>query len=99
MVYIPTVMEWRHPWEIQWVVAKILMVLLLKCAFYQEFTLTISPSHRWGSCFFAADSGTISPVSYTQTIYPDQGLWLEVYREGHAEEYVINYIIVEIYEN
>ena len=65
----------------------------------EEFTLTISPSHRWGSCFFAADSGTISPVSYTQTVYPDQGLWLEVYREGHAKEYVINYIIVEIHEN
>ena len=65
----------------------------------EEFILTISPSHQWGSCFFAADSGTISPVHYTEIIYPDQGLWLEVYREGSTEEYVINYIIVEIHEN
>ena len=63
----------------------------------EEFTLTINPSQKWGLCFFAADSGTISPVSYTQTINLDQGLWLEVYREGHSEEYVINYIIVEIH--
>ena len=65
----------------------------------EEFILTISPSQKWGSCFFAADSGLISPVSYTQGIYLDQGLWLEVYREGTYEEYVINYIIVEIHEN
>ena len=65
----------------------------------EEFILTISPSQKWGSCFFAADSGLISPVSYTQTINLDQGLWLEVYREGYNEEYVINYIIVEIHEN
>ena len=63
----------------------------------EEFVLTINPSQKWGSCFFAADSGTISPVSYTQEINLDQGLWLEVYREGHSEEYVINYIIVEIH--
>ena len=65
----------------------------------EEFVLTISPSQKWGSCFFAADSGMISPVSYTQSINLDKGLWIEVYREGTSEEYVFNYIIVEIHEN
>lgn len=65
----------------------------------EEFVLIISPSQQWGSCYFAADSGLISPVSYTQSISLDQGVWLEVYREGSSEEYVINYIIVEIHEN
>ena len=60
----------------------------------EEFILAISPSHKWGSCFFAADSGTISQVHYTEIIYSDQGLWLEVYREGYAEEYVINIILL-----
>lgn len=65
----------------------------------EEFILTISPSQQWGSCYFAGDSGLISPSSYGQSIYLDHGLWLEVYREGSNEKYIINYIIVEIHEN
>ena len=65
----------------------------------EEFTLTISPSQRWGSCYYAGDSGIISPISYSQNIYLDQGLWLEAYRENTGEKYVINYIIVDIHEN
>ena len=69
------------------------------CILSEEYIFTISPSQQWGSCFFAGDSGIISPVSYTHTLYLDQGLWLEVYREGSSEAYVINYIIAEIHEN
>ena len=65
----------------------------------EEFTLTISPSQRWGSCYYAGDSGIISPISYSQYIYLDRGLWLEAYRESSSERYVINYIIVDIHEN
>ena len=65
----------------------------------EEFVLTMAPTQRWGSCFFAVDSGLISPVYYTQRIYPDQGLWLEVYGENYNEYYTINYIIIEIHEN
>ena len=65
----------------------------------EEFVLTISPSQRWGSCYYGVDSGLISPISYSQNIYLDQGLWLEAYREDTNEKYIINYIIVEIHEN
>ena len=65
----------------------------------EQFTMTIKPSQRWGSCYSAGDSGIISPASYTRNIYPDQGLWLEVYRENTAELYSFNYIKVEIHEN
>ena len=65
----------------------------------EEFILTISPSQRWGSCYYGVDSGLISPISYSQNIYLDRGLWLEAYREGASEKYVINYIVVEIHEN
>lgn len=65
----------------------------------EEYILTFSPSQQWGSCYFAIDSGLVSPVSYTQSIYLNRGLWLEMYREDSIEEYVINYIIVEIHEN
>ena len=65
----------------------------------EQFVLTIKPSQKWGSCYNSVDSGVISPVSYTRTINLDQGLWLEVYREGSHEQYVFNYIKVEIHEN
>ena len=67
----------------------------------EEFVFTInrSPYQNWGSCLYGMDSGLISPVTYTQDVYPDKGLWLEVYREDPGEQYAINYIIVEIHEN
>ena len=65
----------------------------------EQFTMTIKPSRRWGSCYSAGDSGIISPASYTRNIYSDQGLWLEVYRENTGELYSFNYIKVEIHEN
>ena len=65
----------------------------------EQFVLTIKPSQKWGSCYHSADSGLISPVAYTRSINLDQGLWLEVYREGSNEQYAFNYIKVEIHEN
>ena len=65
----------------------------------EQFVLTIKPSQKWGSCYNSVDSGVISPVAYTRSINLDQGLWLEVYREGSNEQYVFNYIKVEIHEN
>ena len=65
----------------------------------EQFVLTIKPSQQWGSCYNSVDSGVISPVAYTRTINLDQGLWLEVYRENTNEQYVFNYITVEIHES
>ena len=65
----------------------------------EEFVLTISPSKYWGSCYFAVDSGLISPVRFSRRLDPSRGLWLELYGEGTPERYLINYIIVEIHEN
>ena len=65
----------------------------------EEFVITLAPSQHWGSCFSALASGLISPATYAQSIYPDQGLWLEVYAEDTSERYLFNYIIVEIHEN
>ena len=65
----------------------------------EQFDIIIKPTEYWGSCYFATDSGLISPVSYTRRINPQQGLWLEVYAEGTHERYLFNYIIVEIHEN
>ena len=65
----------------------------------EEFVLTISPSKYWGSCYFAADSGLMVPVSYTRRVNPSKGLCLEVYGEHTNEQYLFNYIIVEIHEN
>jgi len=65
----------------------------------EEFIMIFTPRQYWGSCYFAADSGLISPISYGYTLYLDQGLFLEVYAEGIFERYLINYIIVEIHEN
>ena len=65
----------------------------------EQFVLTINPSKYWGSRYFAADSGLISPVSYSRRINPSKGLWLELYGESSDERYLINYIIVEIHEN
>ena len=64
----------------------------------EEFVLTIKPTEYWGSCYFATDSGLISPVTYSRWIDPRKGLWLEVYAEGISEKYLFNYIIVEIHE-
>ena len=65
----------------------------------EQFVLTINPSKNWGSCYFATDSGLISPVSYTRRVNPSKGLWLELYGENPSERYLINYIIIEIHEN
>jgi len=65
----------------------------------EQFVLTIKPSQKWGSCYNSVDSGVISPVSYTRSINLNRGLWLEVYKEGFSEQYVFNYIKVEIHEN
>ena len=65
----------------------------------EEFVLTIKPSRYWGSCYFAVDSGLISPVYYSRRLNPSKGLWLELYGEHTNERYLINYIIVEIHEN
>ena len=65
----------------------------------EEFVLTIKPSRYWGSCYFAVDSGLISPVYYSRRVNPSKGLWLEVYAEDSGERYLISYIIVESHEN
>ena len=65
----------------------------------EEFVLTIKPTEYWGSCYFAADSGLISPTTYSGRINPQRGLCLEVYAEDSTEKYLFNYIIVEIHEN
>ena len=65
----------------------------------EQFILTIKPSRAWGSCYFAVDSGLISPVYYTRGLDLRKGLWLELYGENTGERYLINYIIVEIHEN
>jgi len=65
----------------------------------EEFVITLAPRQYWGSCYFAVDSGLISPAYYGYTLYLDQGLSLEVYAEHTGEQYLINYIIVEIHEN
>ena len=67
--------------------------------FPEQLVLTIKPTEYWGSCYFAVDSGLISPVTYTQRINPQRGLWLEVYAESTNEKYLFNYISVEIHEN
>ena len=64
----------------------------------EEFILTIKPTEYWGSCYFAADSGLISPTAYSGRINPQRGLYLEVYAEDSSEKYLFNYIIVEIHE-
>lgn len=65
----------------------------------EEFVVILAPSEYWGSCYSALASGLISPVTYTQPLYLDQELWLEVYAEDTSERYLFNYIIVEIHEN
>ena len=65
----------------------------------EEYVLTLAPTQSWGTCFYAADNGRITVVTYSQTLHPEEGLWLEVYREDSSENYVINYIYVEIHEN
>ena len=65
----------------------------------EQFDITIKPTEYWGSCYFGADSGLISPVYYSRRINPQRGLWLEVYAEHTSEKYLFNYIIVEIHEN
>ena len=65
----------------------------------EEFVLTIKPHRLWGACYNSVDNGLISPIQYTRTIFPDRGLWLEVYREGTSEQYTFNYIKVEIHEH
>ena len=64
-----------------------------------QFDIIIKPNEDWGSCYFAADSGLISPVTYSRKFYPQRGLWLEVYAEHPSERYLFNYIIVEIRES
>jgi len=64
-----------------------------------EVIMTFKPSQHWGSCYIASDGGVISPVTYTISIDPHQGLWLEVYREDRDEQYAFNYIKVEIHES
>jgi len=65
----------------------------------EQCTLSFKPSQRRGSCYSASDSGVITPVSYTQSIFPNQGMWLEMYKEDGGEKYAINYIKVEIHES
>ena len=65
----------------------------------EEFVVILAPSENWGSCYSALANGLISPVTYTQRLYLDQELWLEVYAEDTGERYLFNYIIVEIHEN
>ena len=65
----------------------------------EQLVLTIKPTEYWGSCYFAVDSGLISPVTYSGRINPQRGLWLEVYAESTSEKYLFNYIIIEIHEN
>jgi len=63
----------------------------------EEFVLTIKLRRQWGSCFTSVDSGVISPVQYTRTVFPNRGLWLEVYRQNTGETYSFNYIKVELH--
>ena len=63
----------------------------------EEFILTIKLRRLWGSCYNSVDSGAISPVQYTRTVFPNRGLWLEVYREHTSETYTFNYIKVELH--
>ena len=64
--------------------------------FPEEFVLTLAPSQKWGSCF---SNGLISPGTYVRELNLNERLWLEVYAENTSEQYVFNYIIIEIHEN
>ena len=64
----------------------------------EAFVLTFKPREKFGSCYTSIDSGVISPVQYTRTLFLNRGLWLEVYRENPWEQYTFNYIKVEIHE-
>ena len=63
----------------------------------EEFVLTIKLRRTWGSCYNSVDSGAISPVRYTRTVFPNRGLWLEVYRNSLSDQYSFNYIKVELH--
>ena len=66
----------------------------------EEFTMIINPYERWGTCYHAGDTGVISLASYSCSyLLLTNGLNLEVYRESTSEQYVFNYIIVEIHQN
>lgn len=65
----------------------------------EQFVMTIKPHRLWGVCYHAVDTGIISPIRFTRTLFPDRGLWLEVYRENSSEQYTFNYIKVEIHEH
>jgi len=65
----------------------------------EEFILTFKPRERFGSCYTSVESGVISPVQYTRTLFLNRGLWLEVYRENASEQYTFNYIKVEVHEH
>ena len=65
----------------------------------EEFVLTLKPHQLWGLCYNSADTGLISTIQFTRTLFPDRGLWLEVYREHSSEQFTFNYIKVEIHEH
>ena len=64
-----------------------------------QFEIKIQPKEAFGTAYCAIDDGHKIVAQYQDGLRPSKGLEFHVYRYKSTEEYVINYVEVEIYKN
>ena len=67
--------------------------------FPNEVTLTFYPSEQLGTFHIIPDGGYTTVGSFTKTLDLTQGLFLEMYGNGAHEQYLLQYMQVEIKAN
>ena len=62
-----------------------------------EFHISLKPEKYWGSIFCSQGNGIKQCVGFGKKPNFSQGVYLEIYRDKPAEEYIINYVEVTIH--
>ena len=60
-------------------------------------TIQIKPNDQWGSCHTEHDEGYVRINNFQHKLDLTKGLYFEMYRDGDAEKYRIEYIAVEVH--
>ena len=71
-------------------------LLVTSRSYSSEVKLQIRPTEQWGSCHTEHDEGYTNIGNYQNKLDLINGLYLEMYREGAAEDYPIKYIVVDV---
>ena len=60
-----------------------------------QVTMIFQPFYKYGSCYTGHDGGHVNVGTFSSTVDPTKGLYLQVNRHSSSEQYRIYYFMIE----